>query len=87
MDEFEDIIPFVMVEATFEPDGADEFYVHRWINSLDDEKPVYSICYKYYIENPKDLLTHIQNILKQETDSIENLKMNLLPIEFLNTLL
>lgn len=82
MDEFEDIIPFVMVEATFEPDGADEFYVHRWINSLDDEKPVYSICYKYYIENPKDLLTHIQNILKQETDSIENLKMNLLPIEF-----
>lgn len=79
---FEDIIPFVSVEVTFEPDGADEFYVHRWINSLDGEEPTYSICYKFYIENPKDLLTHIQNILKQETDSIENLKMNLLPIEF-----
>lgn len=82
LEEFEDIIPFVKVEVTFEPDGADEFYVHRWINTLDNERPVYSICYKYYIENPKDLLTHIQNILKQETDSIENLKMNLLPIEF-----
>jgi putative ATP-dependent endonuclease of the OLD family len=81
-EKFIEIIPFVKVEVTFQPDGADEYYVHRWVNSIDGESPHYAIRYQFYVENPKELLEHVEKILKQETDPIENLKMNLLPIEF-----
>ncbi|MCP3778705.1 ATP-dependent endonuclease [Paenibacillus sp. MZ03-122A] len=80
IDEFSKYIPYVSVKITFEPEGADEFYVSRWINSFDGDTPLYTIRYQYYIENPKDLLDHIRKILKDET-TIENIKMNLLPIE------
>ncbi|MEK4974714.1 AAA family ATPase [Niallia sp. FSL R7-0648] len=77
---FIDVIPFVMVEVSFEPDGADEYYVHKWVNSIDSEKPHYAIRYQFFIENPNELLVHIGKVL-QDTDSIDNIKMNLLPIE------
>jgi len=80
LQEFIDILPFVKVEVTFVPDGAEEFYVHRWINAIEDETPRYAIRYKYYVKSPNDLLVHLARILR-DTDSIENIKMNLLPIE------
>jgi putative ATP-dependent endonuclease of the OLD family len=82
IEKFIEFVPFVKVEVTFEPDGADEYYVHRWLNSLDGDRPHYAIRYQFYVENPKDLLEHVKKIITQETDPIENLKMNLLPIEF-----
>jgi putative ATP-dependent endonuclease of the OLD family len=80
LERFTNVVPFVKVEVTFEPDGADEYYIHRWINSIDGEKPHYAIRYLYCVENLSELLTHIGRILKN-ADTIENIKMNLLPIE------
>lgn len=80
LDSFIEVIPFVKVEVSFEPDGADEYYVHRWVNSIDGERPHYAIRYQFFIENPNELLTHIAKIL-QDTDTIDDIKMNLLPIE------
>ncbi len=80
IEEFIKVLPFVKVEVTFESNGSDEYYVHRWINSIDGETPHYAIRYQYYIENPQDLLTHVTKIVK-DTDRIDNIKMNLLPIE------
>ncbi|MRC29436.1 AAA family ATPase [Bacillus thuringiensis] len=77
---FIEALPVIKVEVTFEPEDADEYYVHKWINSIDDVNPHYAIRYQFYIENPKDLLTHVSKILS-DTDEIENIKMNLLPIE------
>lgn len=80
IDEFIKYLPVVKVKAILKPYGADEYYVHKWINSIDGETPTYSIEYQYFIDNPKDLLDHITKILK-ENDNIYNIKMNLLPIE------
>lgn len=81
VEEFKSIIPAVIVNVTFRPnDGADEYYVHKWINSIDGEEPQYTIEYRYCVENPKELLDHIINVLNDK-DSIDNIKMNLLPIE------
>lgn len=77
---FIDVIPVVKVEVSFEPDGADEYYIHKWVNSIDEEKPHYAIRYQFFIDNPNELLVHIGKVL-QDTDSIDNIKMNLLPIE------
>lgn len=80
VEEFKDIIPSVNVNVTFKPNGADEYYVHKWINAIDEEDPQYTIEYRYCIENNQELLDHVISIL-QEEDSIDNIKMNLLPIE------
>ncbi|RAS75802.1 ATP-dependent nuclease [Priestia endophytica] len=74
-------IPNVIVEVSFTPDGADEYYVSRWINSIEGKAPHYTIRYQYSVENPQELFKHVTKILKR-TDSIESIKMNLLPIEF-----
>lgn len=79
LNSFIEVIPFVMVEVSFEPDGADEYYVHKWVNSIDEEKPQYLIRYQFFVENPNELLTHLSKVL-QDTDTID-IKMNLLPLE------
>jgi predicted ATP-dependent endonuclease of OLD family len=82
LDEFIAHIPSVNVEVTFTPQKiAEEYYVRNWINNLDDESPSFTIKYEYKVEDPQDLLCHIKDIL-QDVNSIDNLKMNLLPIEF-----
>lgn len=80
LESFTEVIPMVKVKVTFKPDGPDEYYVHQWTDSIEGETPSYSISYQYRIESPSDLLTHIEKVLK-ETDTIETIKMNLLPIE------
>lgn len=80
--EFESIIPSVSVMVTFKPHGADEFYVRKWINSLDGEKPLYQIEYRYFVGNPNQLLEHIRKILADKCeDDVDNMRLNLLPIE------
>lgn len=80
--DFERTIPSVSVMVTFEPQGADEFHVRRWNNSLDDEKPLYQIEYRYFVENPNQLLEHITKISSGKCkDDVDNMKLNLLPIE------
>ncbi|MDF2083780.1 AAA family ATPase [Bacillus pseudomycoides] len=80
--EFTSFIPFVTVNVTFKPNGADEYYVRKWNNSIDEEEPQYQIEYRYYVENPNQLLEHVIKILSDKSkDAIENIKMNLLPIE------
>lgn len=81
LQEFSKFIPVVSVEVTFTPDGADEYYVHKWIASVDTDDPQYSIQYKYAVQNPLKLLELVTNILKINS-SIDNIKMNLLPMEF-----
>ncbi|AME06597.1 AAA family ATPase [Bacillus siamensis] len=80
--DFVSIIPFVSVMVTFEPEGADEYYVRKWNNYLDDGKLLYQIEYRYFVENPKQLLEHITKILADKCeDDVDNMKLNLLPIE------
>ncbi|QMV44005.1 ATP-dependent nuclease [Cohnella cholangitidis] len=81
LEEFIAILPFVVVEMTFTPDGSDEFYARKWVNAIDGEEPNYSIKYKFEVSNPKKLLDHITMILKAE-DAIDKIKMNLLPIDY-----
>ncbi|MGS4992809.1 ATP-dependent nuclease [Bacillus cereus] len=82
VEEFTNFIPFVTVNVTFKPNGADEYYVRKWNNSIDEEEPLYQIEYRYYVENPNQLLEHVMKILSDKSkDAIENIKMNLLPIE------
>lgn len=82
IEDFEIIIPYVSVKVSFQPKDADEFYVRKWNNSLEEDKSLYQIEYKYSVENPKQLLEHLENILNGKTESdVENLKLNLLPIE------
>ncbi|MCD5324329.1 MULTISPECIES: ATP-dependent nuclease [Pontibacillus] len=82
LDQFISHIPSVSVEVTFTPQElAEEYYVRNWTTSLDTITPTFTIRYEYNVEDPKDLLRHISDIL-QNVDSIDNLKMNLLPIEF-----
>ncbi|QWH15408.1 DUF2813 domain-containing protein (plasmid) [Bacillus mycoides] len=80
LENFIEALPVITVEVTFEPEDADEYYVHKWINTIDGTSPHYAIRYQFCVENPKDLLTHVSKILS-DTDEIENIKMNLLPIE------
>jgi putative ATP-dependent endonuclease of the OLD family len=82
LEEFLEHIPFVKVNVTFQPDGTDEYYVRKWITSLEGQETEFSIEYRFNIENPKDLLDHVTKIISdKDEDDIDNLKMNLLPIE------
>lgn len=82
VEEFEQVVPFVEVKVTFTPNEADEFYVRKWNNSLDSDEGLYEIEYKYSVENLKQLLEHINSILKDKSkNDVEKMKLNLLPIE------
>ncbi|PER25068.1 ATP-dependent nuclease [Bacillus cereus] len=82
VDEFKSIVPMVSVIVKFQPKGANEYYVRKWNNSIDEEQAVYKIEYRYCVENPKKLLEHVANILSTKgEEDIKNMKMNLLPIE------
>ncbi|TQR40174.1 DUF2813 domain-containing protein [Paenibacillus popilliae] len=80
LEEFIPVVPSVTVEVSFYPDGEDTYFVRRWIKSIDDVPPEYSIQYRFAVNNPKDLLQHVSIILR-DNDSIDKIKMNLLPIE------
>jgi putative ATP-dependent endonuclease of the OLD family len=81
LDQFIAHIPSVNVVVSFTPKKiGEEYYVRNWINSLDTTSPTFTIKYEFKVEDPKDLLLHISGIL-QDVDSIDDLKMNLLPIE------
>lgn len=82
LEEFCSYIPSVSVEVSFTPqDLSEEYYVRNWTNDLETNPPSFSIRYEFKIEEPQDLLNHISGVL-QDVDSIESLKMNLLPIEY-----
>lgn len=80
--EFSEIIPKVVVEVSFTPNGImDNYYLRKWIQSSESELLEYKIRYEFSIENVKELVKHVSKVLRDET-SIENLEMNLLPIDF-----
>lgn len=80
--DFQEVVPSVLVKVTFTPKGSDEYYVRKWNNSLDDSKGLYQIEYRYIIENTKQLLDHVKSILVGKSqEDIEKMKLNLLPIE------
>ncbi|MGE6489757.1 ATP-dependent nuclease [Paenisporosarcina sp. NPDC076898] len=81
LESFVDAIPIVSVQVHLLPEVGEEFYVKKWILSIDEEdKTEYAIQYIFHIEKTKELLEHVRAVLEYE-DSIENIKMNLLPIE------
>ncbi len=82
MVKFEEIIPKVIVDVIFKPDGADEYYVRKWLKSLDNDANEYSIRYIYSIEDSKSLFELVKSIITTNNNyKIEEIKMNLLPIE------
>ncbi|WP_333880478.1 ATP-dependent nuclease [Lysinibacillus capsici] len=81
LEEFQEQIPYVSVKVAFTPEGADEYFVHKWISSINDEI-LYEIEYHFNVANPAELLQHITQILLDKTATeIKNIQINLLPIE------
>lgn len=83
IEEIKAILPFVSVNVVLNPErDIDEYYLRKWNNSLEKDKSYYSIEYRYEIENPKELLDYLKDILTEmNKDSIKDIKMNLLPID------
>lgn len=82
LEKFTEVIPSVSVQIHLKPEAGEEFYVNKWILSIDEDEDIeYAIQYIFQIEKTKELLEHVQTVLEYE-GSIENIKMNLLPMEF-----
>lgn len=83
IEEIKTILPLVSVKIVLKPErDIDKYYLRKWNNSLEEDKSYYSIEYRYEIGNPKELLDYLKDILIEiNKGSIEDVKMNLLPIE------
>lgn len=81
LETFTEVIPSVSVQIHLNPEAGEEFYVNKWILSIDEDKEIeYAIEYIFQIEKTKELLEHVKAVLEYES-SIESIKMNLLPME------
>ena len=81
LEKFTEVIPSVSVQIHLKPEVGEEFYVNKWILSINEGEDIeYAIQYIFQMEKTKELLEHVKTVLKYE-DTIENIKMNLLPME------
>lgn len=81
IDDFREVIPTVTVEINFEPKDSDEYYVRKWLSNIDGESRKFSIRYEFDVENHGELYDHVSKVVKEEA-TLEQIKMNLLPINF-----
>ncbi len=80
---FMSVLPIVSVEVNLLPDEDELYFVKDLCYSADtDEGILYGLRYEYRPTHPEELLVYVRSILISEhidRESIENIKMNLLP--------
>lgn len=80
---FISVLPVVSVEVNLSPDDDELYFVKDICYSADtDEGILYGLRYEYNVTHPEELLAHVRSVLISEQidgESIENIKMNLLP--------
>lgn len=82
-EDFMSVLPIVSVEVNFFPDEDELYFVKDLCYSADtDEGILYGLRYEYKATHPEEVLAHVRSVLISEQidgESIENVKMNLLP--------
>lgn len=77
------VLPIVSVEVNLFPDEDELYFVKDLCYSADtDEGILYGLRYEYKATHPEEVLAHVRSVLISEQidgESIENVKMNLLP--------
>lgn len=83
LEEFTAAVPVVSVEVDLVPEDDELYFVKDICYSADtDDGILYGLKYEYKAPHPEELLAHVRSILTSEQidkESIENVKMNLLP--------
>lgn len=85
IEEFAERLPVIIVEVTLKPDETEVYFVKDLSYAVDAEgKVLYGIRYEYKPKNVKQIYEIVKEILKKEEiskDTIEKMKMNLLPTD------
>lgn len=85
IEEFAEKLPVIIVEVTLNPDETEVYFVKDLSYAVDTEgKVLYGIRYEYKPKNVKQIYEIVKEILKKEEiskDTIEKMKMNLLPTD------
>ena len=83
---FSEHLPRVMVEIVLVAADKELYYVKDLGYEIDEEKNIkYGILYEFHPKNPNDILSRVKEILNAEvlnTETLEKMKMNLLPTSF-----
>lgn len=83
LEDFTAAVPVVSVEVDLVPEDDELYFVKDICYSADtNDGMLYGLKYEYKVPHPEDLLAHVRSILTSEQinkESIENVKMNLLP--------
>jgi predicted ATP-dependent endonuclease of OLD family len=83
--EFLKFMPIVSVEVHLAPDETEGFFVKELSFDINDDEIIYGLKYEYKPSKPKDIFAAVKNILSKgelNQDTIKNVKMNLLPVEY-----
>ena len=82
---FQSVLPEISVEVFLSPKDTELYFVKDISCGIDkNNEIIYGIIYKYRSNNTKQVFEHVRGILQSEDitiDSIEGMKMNLLPTE------
>lgn len=84
LEDFEKIIPTIYIEVVIVPSEKELYYVKDLSYKIDDDAIKYGLYYEFSPKNSVEMFEHIKKILSSEdinSENIEHLKMNLLPIE------
>ena len=88
LDDFTDALPKVIVEVTLEPETEEAYFVRNLASEInEDGKICYQIRYEYFPKNVEDVVARVKEVFKlreiarKDTDNIESIKMNLLPMD------
>ena len=82
--EFINIMPTVVVEVHLTPEKTETYYVKELSYSIDGDNLLYGLKYEYKPTKKEDIYKMVKNILsigKLDEQTIDSVKMNLLPIE------
>ena len=82
--EFKKNVPTVSVKITWKVNESEHYMMKDFlVNTPLKPEIEYSLQYKFYCKNPKELLNHVKKVLNkiEKDDNIEGVKLNLLPID------
>ena len=85
IEEFTEKLPSIIVEVTLKPEETEVYFVKDLSYAVDSSGNIlYGIRYEYKPKNVKQIYELVREILQNEEinqDTIENMKMNLLPTD------
>lgn len=82
--EFINNMPTVVVEVYFTPEKTETYFVKELSYSIDGDNLLYGLKYEYKPTKKEDIYKMVKNVLsigKLDAQTIDSVKMNLLPIE------